>query len=231
MTPRIMHIAEIGLKVSDLNNMIAFYQEHLGFSILIKEDKHVFMKIADLDSDLGKVNHPQILAFFDRNMDLDISMTTLDHLAFEVADDEYDKERAEFLEKFVANAKASFEEKWGPPQRSATGVLQWNKDGHEWIDEGELHRQAKQALRKELEKTGELEAEWIYEKEVRGNMPTQERYDAILSGAKDSVKGVQETITKLGGLHGAELQRAINAGFIARGGKPPLRVDGDEGGD
>ena len=96
MAPSVMHIAEIGLRVTDLSKMIAFYQEMLGFEVHISEPHHVFLKVSELNSPLGDIGHPQLLALFNRQIDLDISMTTLDHLAFEIPSEQYEAELARF---------------------------------------------------------------------------------------------------------------------------------------
>jgi catechol 2,3-dioxygenase-like lactoylglutathione lyase family enzyme len=89
-----MHIAEVGLRVRDLARMTAFYQEVLGLETVRAYPKHVFLKIGELDSPLGHAGHPQLLVLFDRDVQLEIDMTTLDHIAFEISLDEYESEWA-----------------------------------------------------------------------------------------------------------------------------------------
>ncbi len=96
MPPRISFIAEIGLRVDDLEKMTRFYRDVFGFKVEIARPTHVFLKIADLPSPLGGIGHPQLLALFDRETDLDIQLTTLDHLAFEIPPEDYEKEREAF---------------------------------------------------------------------------------------------------------------------------------------
>ena len=96
MPLRVMHIAEIGLRVINLANMVSFYKDTLGFEIHIAGAEHVFLRIGDLNSPLGKVGHPQLLALFKRQPDPDINFTSLDHLAFEIPDDQYEAELAQF---------------------------------------------------------------------------------------------------------------------------------------
>jgi catechol-2,3-dioxygenase len=79
-----MHIAEVGLRVKDLTRMAAFYQEVLGLEIVRAYSKHVFLKAGELNSPLGRGGHPQLLVLFDREVQLEIDLTTLDHLAFEI---------------------------------------------------------------------------------------------------------------------------------------------------
>jgi catechol-2,3-dioxygenase len=93
MTLRVMHIAEVGLRVKDLLRMVAFYQEVLGLEIVRAYPTMVFLKAGELDSPLGRGGHPQLLVLFDRRVQLDISLTTLDHFAFEILLEQYPTER------------------------------------------------------------------------------------------------------------------------------------------
>ncbi len=88
-----MHIAEVGLRVKDLPRMVTFYQEVLGLEIVLSEENHVFLKVGEVPSPLGAVGHPQMLVLFDRGVELDTALTTLDHLAFEIPSDHYPAER------------------------------------------------------------------------------------------------------------------------------------------
>ena len=94
MTLRVMNIAEVGLRVKDLPRMVTFYQEVLGLEIVRTYPKYVFMKAGELNSPLGRGGHPQLLVLFDREVPLDIGLTTLDHLAFEIPLERYAVERA-----------------------------------------------------------------------------------------------------------------------------------------
>ena len=98
MALRVMHIAEVGLRVKDLTQMVTFYQEVLGLEIVRAYAKHVFLKAGELDSPLGRGGHPQLLVLFDRDVRLEIDLTTLDHLAFEISLDEYESERTRLQE-------------------------------------------------------------------------------------------------------------------------------------
>jgi catechol 2,3-dioxygenase len=89
-----MHIAEVGLRVKDLAGMVAFYQKVLGLEIVHSSPNFVFMKAGELDSPLGRGGHPQYLVLFDREVPLDVALTTLDHLAFEIPLEQYDSEQA-----------------------------------------------------------------------------------------------------------------------------------------
>ena len=91
-----MHIAEVAIRVSDLKNARAFYQEMLGFRFHREEPGVVFLEVGPLDTPLGRVGHPQLLALFDRGQSLDASISTFDHIAFEVPFDRYETELARF---------------------------------------------------------------------------------------------------------------------------------------
>ena len=93
MTQRLLHIAEIALRVTDLPRMAAFYQEVLGLEIVRAYPTMIFLKACELDSPLGHAGHPQLLVLFDRQVRLDIAMTTLDHFAFEIPLERYSAER------------------------------------------------------------------------------------------------------------------------------------------
>jgi len=88
-----MHIAELGLRVTDLPRAVTFYQEVLGLEIIRAYPTIVFLKVGDLDSPLGRGGHPQLLVLFDRKVKLDIALTTVDHLAFEISLEQYPNER------------------------------------------------------------------------------------------------------------------------------------------
>ncbi|MBK9122654.1 MAG: VOC family protein [Chloroflexi bacterium] len=89
-----MHIAEVGLRVKDLAGVVAFYQNVLGLELVHSSPNFVFMKAGDLDSPLGRGGHPQYLVLFDRDVALDVTLSTLDHLAFEIPLEQFDSERA-----------------------------------------------------------------------------------------------------------------------------------------
>src|SRR5512141_2189610 len=93
MTLRVMHIAELGLRVTDLPRAVAFYQEVLGLEIIRAYPTMVFLKVGELDSPLGRNGHPQLLVLFDRKVKLDIALTTVDHFAFEISLEQYPTER------------------------------------------------------------------------------------------------------------------------------------------
>ena len=99
MTLRVMHIAELGLRVTDLPRAVAFYQEVLGLEIVRAYPTIVFLKAGELDSPLGRGGHPQLLVLFDRKVKLNIALTTVDHFAFEISLEQYPTERERLQQK------------------------------------------------------------------------------------------------------------------------------------
>ena len=93
MKSLVMHIAEIGLRVKDLPRAVAFYQEVLGFETVRAYPSIVFLKAGELDSPLGHGGHPQLLVLFNRQVQVDIALSTLDHLAFEIPLEQFQAER------------------------------------------------------------------------------------------------------------------------------------------
>ncbi len=86
-------IAEVVLRVSDLEKMVAFYQEVLGFEIVHRAPGIIFLKIADLDSPLGHGGHAQLLGLVDRRTHLDAKCSTFDHFAFEIPLTDFTREK------------------------------------------------------------------------------------------------------------------------------------------
>ncbi|MGQ0602737.1 MAG: VOC family protein [Anaerolineales bacterium] len=99
MTLHVMHLAEVAFRVADLARALAFYQDVLGLEIVRAYPTMVFLKAGELDSPLGRGGHPQLLVLFDRQVQLDIALTTLDHIAFEIPLEQYSTERQR-LEQF-----------------------------------------------------------------------------------------------------------------------------------
>ena len=91
-------IAEVALRVENLDRAREFYEGILGFQFHHREPSVVFLEVGALDSPLGNVGHPQLLALFDRGKVTDVSVSTFDHIAFEIPKDQFDQERARFLE-------------------------------------------------------------------------------------------------------------------------------------
>ncbi|HLI50996.1 MAG TPA: VOC family protein [Thermomicrobiaceae bacterium] len=90
----IQGLGEIALRVADLDSMQDFYQRVIGLELMRRFPGSAFFRIAP-----GVAGHTQVLALFDRNDEpsyrgLDAATTTVDHLAFEIALDEYEPELA-----------------------------------------------------------------------------------------------------------------------------------------
>ncbi len=87
-------LGEIALRVADLDRMQAFYQDVIGLELLRRFPQSAFFRIAD-----GVAGHTQILALFDRAADpgyqgLSSAHTTVDHLAFAIALEDFAAEKA-----------------------------------------------------------------------------------------------------------------------------------------
>lgn len=98
-TTPIKGLGEIALRVHDLDRMQQFYEEVIGLRLMKRFPTSAFFKIAE-----GVEGHTQILALFDRTgspgyVGLDARRTTVDHLAFSIAlqDFEAEKERLQGL--------------------------------------------------------------------------------------------------------------------------------------
>ena len=91
---KIKALGEIALRVNNLDAMQGFYQDIIGLELMRRFPDSAFFKIAD-----GYGGHTQILALFDRRKQSDYSglsaaRTTVDHLAFTIAREDFDYERA-----------------------------------------------------------------------------------------------------------------------------------------
>lgn len=99
-------IAEIVINVDDIQRARAFYETVLGFPLHsqfpAEEPTIIFLTIAELDSPLGHGGHPQLLALIDphrhppaqqRFRGLDVTVSSLNHVAFEIDPDAYEPER------------------------------------------------------------------------------------------------------------------------------------------
>ncbi len=105
---RITHVAEVGLRVADLQLMIDFYRDVLGFEVEIAHPTHAFLKAGELESPLGEIGHALILGLFDRRAEVDARASSLDHLAFEVPPEHYDEE----LDRFRSMGMVIKERSW-----------------------------------------------------------------------------------------------------------------------
>ena len=89
----IQALGEIALRVDDLDAMQAFYAEIIGLPLLRRFPSSAFFKIAD-----GYAGHTQVLALFDRSgtagyRGLNFVQSTVDHLAFTIALQDYEPEK------------------------------------------------------------------------------------------------------------------------------------------
>lgn len=94
--PRLSYtIAEIAIRVRDLNKSRTFYTDVMGFDHHMTLENVVFLEIGPLNTPLG-ADHPQLLALFRKDLHLDQAHSTFDHIAFEVPAADYDAERATY---------------------------------------------------------------------------------------------------------------------------------------
>lgn len=82
-------LGEVALRVNNLPEMRRFYQEVLGLEVLGSSASAVLLKVAD---DFG--GHTQVLGLFDRSVPVGQERTTLDHIAFTIALEDYAPEKA-----------------------------------------------------------------------------------------------------------------------------------------
>jgi catechol 2,3-dioxygenase len=90
----IQALGEIALRVANLDAMQAFYQDVVGLELLRRFPGIAFFRLAE-----GYRGHTQILALFDRTGEPDYqgisnALTTVDHLAFAIALEDYAAEKA-----------------------------------------------------------------------------------------------------------------------------------------
>lgn len=86
--PSVVMLGELALRVNDFASMRAFYRDVVGLEVWRDFDDYVFFKIAE-----GVEGHPQVLVLFDRGVEVGQETSTLDHLAFVINFDDYDKWR------------------------------------------------------------------------------------------------------------------------------------------
>ncbi len=101
-------IAEVGIRVTDLETSTEFYQDMLGLTLHKSEPGVNFLELGALDSPLGAAGHPQLLALFCREMELDIPRSSFDHIAFEIAPESYQSE----LQRFTGLGMVIRERSW-----------------------------------------------------------------------------------------------------------------------
>lgn len=120
MRQTIIGVSEIVLSVDDIAAMREFYTSVMGFPLHSEacwtsedapnpdgEPTISFLKIADVDTPLGREKHPQMLVLIDWKRHVfarkrfeghEVNLSTLNHLAFEILPESYDSE----LERIVA---------------------------------------------------------------------------------------------------------------------------------
>ena len=81
-------LGEIALRVNDLRRMSRFYQETLGLEALGEFPTAVFLRIAE-----NYGGHTQVLALFDRSVEVSADLGTVDHIAFTIDREDYESER------------------------------------------------------------------------------------------------------------------------------------------
>jgi catechol 2,3-dioxygenase-like lactoylglutathione lyase family enzyme len=86
-------LGEIAFRVNNLDAMQRFYEEVIGLPLMTRVPNCAFFKIAD-----GYDGHTQVLALFDRSQSpgyrgTDAATSTIDHIAFEIALDDFAGER------------------------------------------------------------------------------------------------------------------------------------------
>ena len=81
-------LGEVALRVNNLQLMKRFYQEVLGFEVLGEFPNAALLKIA---ADYG--GHTQVLGLFDRSVQVGPEHTTVDHIGFTIALDDFESEK------------------------------------------------------------------------------------------------------------------------------------------
>jgi catechol 2,3-dioxygenase len=84
----IRFLAEVGLRVNDLDRMSAFYRDLVGLDVFDEGEWYVFFRVAE-----AVEGHPQLIVLFDRDSKVNQTTTTLDHMAFLIDVDDYDAQR------------------------------------------------------------------------------------------------------------------------------------------
>jgi len=102
----IQGLGEIALRVSDLDTMQHFYGDVIGLELLRRFPESAFFRVA-----AGAAGHTQILALFDRGEEdrPRPGRSPLDHLAFAIAAEDYDGEKAR-LEALGFSVTAAYHE-------------------------------------------------------------------------------------------------------------------------
>ena len=101
--PNIGGLAEIALRVNDLDSMAKFYQTVIGLELMKRSEWFVFFRIAT-----GFAGHTQVLALFNRSQQIrnsggayvapDNQRTSVDHLAFAITKESFQSERQRLIQ-------------------------------------------------------------------------------------------------------------------------------------
>ncbi len=78
----------MALRVNDLDKSQTFYQDVIGLELMKRFDQAAFFRIAD-----GYAGHTTILALFDRQAPVEQAKTTIDHIAFTIALENFEAEK------------------------------------------------------------------------------------------------------------------------------------------
>ena len=93
---RSYRVAEVAIRVRDLEKSSVFYQDVLGLKFHHREPGVVFLEVGPLETRLGAVGHPQLFALFGRGDKIDPKFSTFDHIAFEIESEHYEQDLARF---------------------------------------------------------------------------------------------------------------------------------------
>jgi catechol 2,3-dioxygenase-like lactoylglutathione lyase family enzyme len=91
MATAVKALGEIALRVNDLDKSQVFYEKAIGLELMKRFDHAAFFRIAD-----GYGGHTAILALFDRSIPVAQASTTIDHVAFTIALEDFEAEKRRF---------------------------------------------------------------------------------------------------------------------------------------
>lgn len=97
-------LGEVALRVTDLDKSQVFYRDVIGLDVMGRFDHAVFFRIAD-----GYAGHTAVLALFDRKVPVEQTRTTMDHIAFTIALEDYEAERQRLEQLGVPMVMATHE--------------------------------------------------------------------------------------------------------------------------
>jgi catechol 2,3-dioxygenase len=95
---KVRALGEVALRVTDLDRAVAFYRDVLQLSLMRRTGKLAFFELAP-----GFAGHTQVLALFDRSdnegyKSPDGPTTTLDHLAFTILAEDFEREKKRLMD-------------------------------------------------------------------------------------------------------------------------------------